>query len=226
MKQKGADFFIGLDLGQKRDFSTLAVVERISGPSTCYHLRHLERLDVNTSYLVVAQRARNLVEKTARHGNLLLVMDMTGLGAPVLDLLRTLGVRPVAITITAGRSISGTCEQFHVPKRALIATLVALFELCRLKIGLGIPNATELIDELLNFQLKIHRRTRQESYAAKGTNRHDDLVLALALAVFYAENLTQRTRDKAGIRGREDGADGQTNSKRKSVGAARSRSTE
>jgi hypothetical protein len=52
---------------------------------------------------------------------------------------------------------------------------------------LGIPLAAELIEELGNFQVRIHSRTRQESYGAKGRHKHDDLVLALALAVFCAE---------------------------------------
>ena len=75
----------------------------------------------------------------------------------------------------------------HVPKRALIATLVALFEAGRVGIAAEFPNSAELIEELLNVQVKINRRTRQESYGAKGKQRHDDLVLALALAVWYGE---------------------------------------
>ncbi len=189
MKSERADFFIGLDLGQKRDFSTLAVVERLSGPLPCYHLRHLKRLNLNSSYTAVAEHARDLVAMAARHGTAKLVMDMTGVGAPVRDLLHAHGVRPATITITAGHSISGIDEHLCVPKRVLIGTLVALIETGRLKIAPRIPNTEELIEELLNFQVKIHHRTRQESYGAKGRHQHDDLVLSLALAVFYAERI-------------------------------------
>jgi hypothetical protein len=71
----------------------------------------------------------------------------------------------------------------------LIGALAALFRASRLKIAAGMPNAAELIEELLNLQVKIHRRTRQESYGAGGRRKHDDLVLALALAAFYAERM-------------------------------------
>ena len=189
MKPDPAGFFVGLDLGQRLDFSALAVVERLPGPLPCHHLRHLERLNLNTPYPAVAQRARDLVATTALHGTTKLVMDATGVGVPVLDLLQAQGVRPAAITITGGHSTSGTGQHFHVPKRALIATLVALFKAGRLIIAAGIPLATELIEELRNFQVKIHSRTRQESYGAKGRHQHDDVVLALALAVFYAERI-------------------------------------
>ena len=182
-----ADFLIGLDLGQKHDFSALAVLEKRSGAVACYYLRHLERLQLHTPYPVVAQRAQMLVAMTARHGHTQLVMDLTGVGAPVFDLLQAAGVHPVTITITGGRSVSGTPPHLHVPKRVLISTLAALFGSGRLKIAEEIPYAAELNEELLNFQVKIDRRTRQESYGAKGGRKNDDLVLALALAAFYAE---------------------------------------
>jgi hypothetical protein len=188
MKPNKADFFIGLDLGQKHDFSAFAVLEKGSGDRPCYHLRHLERLRLNTPYPVVAQRVQILISLMGRH-HTQLVMDFTGVGAPVFDLLKAAGMNPVAITITSGHSVSETREHLHVSKRVLIGTLVALFGASRLKIAAGIPNAAELIEELLNLQVKIHRRTRQESYGAKGRRKHDDLVLALALAAFYAERI-------------------------------------
>jgi hypothetical protein len=187
MKPRAADFFIGLDPGQRLDFSALAVVERLPGPLPSYHLRHLERLNLNTPYPAVAVRARDLVAVTALRGTTKLVMDATGVGVPVLDLLRAQGLHPAAITITGGHSTSGTPEHLYVPKRKLISNLLGLFKSGRLIIGVGIPLAAELIEELQNFQVRIHGRTRQESYGAKGRHQHDDLVLALALAVFYAE---------------------------------------
>ena len=183
MKAGAGELFIGLDLGQKLDFSTFAVVERLLGSL----LRRLERLNLNTPYPAVAAHARDLLGKTANHGNAKLVIDATGVGAPVLDLLHAQGVCPVAITITAGRSVSGAGPHFHVPKRVLMRTLAALFGAGRFKIASGIPNSAELIEELLNLQAKIDRRTRQDSYGAKGKQKHDDLVLALALAIWYGE---------------------------------------
>ena len=92
MKPEASGFLIGLDLGQKRDFSALAVVERLPGRLPEYHLRHLERLNLNTPYPAVAARACDLVAKSARHGDTKLVMDATGVGVPVLDLVQAQGV--------------------------------------------------------------------------------------------------------------------------------------
>jgi len=189
MKPSEADFYIGLDLGQKRDFSTIAILEKRSGPVRGYHLRHLERIKLNTAYPAVAQRAQILVGMAACYGPTQLVVDLTGVGAPVFDLLQAAGVDAVAITITGGHSVSGPREHLRVPKRVLVGTLAALFAAGRLKIAAGIPHAAELIKELENFQVMINCRTRQESYGAKGGRKHDDLVLALALAAFYAERM-------------------------------------
>ena len=119
MKPNKADFFIGLDLGQKHDFSALAVLEKSSGAVPCYHLRHLERLKLNTPYPAVAQRAQStgrLTGATMPNSS----WTLTGVGAPVFDLLQAAGVNPVAITITGGHSVSETREHLHVPKRVLI----------------------------------------------------------------------------------------------------------
>ena len=46
-------YFIGLDLGQKRDFSAVAVVERAG---VGLHVRHLERMALGTPYAAVVAR--------------------------------------------------------------------------------------------------------------------------------------------------------------------------
>jgi hypothetical protein len=187
VKPEAVEFFLGLDLGQKQDFSAFACVQKVPGPLSGYDLRHLERLNLNMSYPAVARHTQDLVAKTRSHGKTTLVVDATGVGVPVLDLLRAYGVRPVAITITGGQSISGTDCDLHVPKRTLMRTLVALFGAGRLRIAAKLPYSIELTEELSSVQVKINRRTSHESYGARGAKRHDDLVLALALAVWYAE---------------------------------------
>lgn len=75
-------FFVGIDLGQSRDYTAIAVIERIparEGPdgrpagiaeqgtrsrtpiSSVLHVRHLERLALGTSYSAQAEHIRDLV---------------------------------------------------------------------------------------------------------------------------------------------------------------------
>jgi hypothetical protein len=99
-------FCIGLDLGQASDYTALAVVEKLEGSSdrpggrVPLHLRHLERYPLRTPYPEIADRVAALMRSdvlTVRTYNDLLqveelppelVIDQTGVGAPVADLLR------------------------------------------------------------------------------------------------------------------------------------------
>ena len=55
----------------------------------------------------------------------------------------------------------------------------------RLKIAPALPEAQTLISELQNFQAKI-TDTAYDSYGAWRENSHDDLVLSVALALWWA----------------------------------------
>ena len=65
-----------------------------------------------------------------------LVVDATGVGAPVVEVLRA--ARPpygvTAVTITAGEHAHGHGEEWHVPKKDLMAGLQVLLEAGQLKI--------------------------------------------------------------------------------------------
>jgi len=93
-------FFLGLDLGQKRDHTAIAVIER-SDVDTGFDpvhwarirerrfmLRHLARLPLGTPYPEVVDRVRELVRTPPLAGACTLVVDATGVGAPVIDLFK------------------------------------------------------------------------------------------------------------------------------------------
>ena len=179
-------FYIGVDLGQKRDYTALAIAEKTLQPSG-YAVRHLERIQLNIPYPAMADHVVRQLRSTMVCGTTALVVDSSGVGLPVLDLLRARGARPVAVTITGGKSVHQADGIFRVPKRDLVIGLVKLFDLGRLKIAAEIPHASELISELLEFRVRISQRTRRESYEAGKRSCHDDLVIAVALACWYAE---------------------------------------
>jgi len=117
------------------------------------------------------------------------VVDATGVGAPVVDLLRHAGVRSLeAITITAGDSVYQGGSHHRVPKRELVSTMVVLLQSGRLKVAEDLPDAGLLIQELLNFRIKIDPLTAHDSYGAWREGQNDDLVLATALACWYGES--------------------------------------
>jgi len=184
-----SDFILGLDLGQVKDYTALGVLERdgSSKQDRKYQLRRLERLPLGTTYPAVVTHVKELMEKEPLRGHVLLVVDATGVGLPVLDLLDQEGLRPIGITITGGTEATYVGRGYHVPKRDLVTNLQVLAQSGRLKVAENLPLAHIFVNELLKFKVEINKRGH-DSYEAWREGVHDDLVLAVALAAWYGQH--------------------------------------
>ncbi len=119
-----------------------------------------------------------------------LVMDATGIGAPVRDHLRSLGLTPVPVILTKGDAVHGVAGVgVGTPKRDLVQTLLVLFGTQRLKIPDSLPLLPVLMKEISNFRMSISQ-SGYDSYGA--STGHSDLVMSVALAVWWAEHLMKR----------------------------------
>lgn len=181
------EFYIGLDLGQSSDFTALSVLERIGGrKEAVYHVRHLERVR-NVPYPEIVSKTAEIMQSPALAGQADLVVDQTGVGAPVVDLFRQAGLKPTGVLIHGGDKASNEGHTWRVPKRDLVGSLQVLFQSGRFKISRKLPLASVLQSELLNFKVKIDPVTAHDSYSAWRERDHDDLVLSVALAVWLGE---------------------------------------
>ncbi len=185
-------FICGLDLGQASDFTALSVTEQIWSPAIKgyqYNLAYLNRPKLGTPYPDVVKAVKKLLWDKQLRTNCsdppYLVVDKTGVGAPVVDMFNATGVSPIAITITAGGKYNRVPHGYNVPKRDLVMRLVMLFQTGRFKIAAGIPLGNILIDELKNFKVKINTATGHDSYEAWRDKEHDDLVLSVAMAAWF-----------------------------------------
>ncbi|MFC1944687.1 hypothetical protein ACFLX5_04275 [Chloroflexota bacterium] len=102
------------------------------------------------------------------------------------DLFERAGLRPLGITITGGDTAHGESRQWRVPKRDLVGILQVAVQMGRFKVAQELPEAKALVDELLNFRVKINLKTAHDSYEALREGVHDDLVLSVALACWTA----------------------------------------
>ena len=75
-----------------------------------------------------------------------------------------------------------------MPKRDLVSVAQVAFQTERLKIAATLPDAPVLTRELQNFQVKISLDTAHDTYGAWREGAHDDLVLAVCLALWIAEH--------------------------------------
>jgi hypothetical protein len=190
------DYFTGLDLGQAQDYTALAVLERtVVTDSTVqgrqvwhYAVRHLERFPLGTAYTAVCTRVASLFAGPPLADSTL-VVDQTGVGRPVIDLLRRskLRARLRPVTITAGHKASpADGGGWLVPKKELVSTLQVLLQARRLKVSPALAEAATLVRELVNFQVKV-TAAAHETFGAWREGVHDDLVLAVAIAAWEAE---------------------------------------
>src|ERR1051325_1921076 len=129
-----ARYFIGLDLGQSQDFTAIAILERVElkGPwdavmyahkkMVAMRLRYLERLPLGTPYPEIVEQVAYLVRSGELREQCYLMVDATGVGRPVVDLLRQaeLDCCILPAVITAGHSESYSDGYYGVPKRDLI----------------------------------------------------------------------------------------------------------
>ncbi len=176
-------FYIGLDLGQRRDFSAIAVIER----AEYLHVRHLERIALGTPYAGVVARVGELARHRVLAGKARAVVDATGVGAPVVEKMRSgrVGCRVTAVTITGGERAHGFGEDWHVPKKDLLSGVRVLLEEGRLKIHRGLSESATLVRELTDIRVR-QAASGGVSMGAEGPGQHDDLALAVALACWRA----------------------------------------
>jgi hypothetical protein len=199
-------FYVGLDLGQSADYTALAVIHHVweqtapeGKPVKRLHLRHLERFDLRTPYPEIAQKVAAMMrderlratwydtrELVMRAIAPELVVDITGVGKAVTELLKSKGLRFKSVTITAGEQAHYANGSWRVPKLDLVAALEVSLQTDTLKVAESLELWPTLQEEMLNFKRKVKLNTPPDSYEYWRESEHDDLVLATALACWGA----------------------------------------
>jgi hypothetical protein len=123
--------------------------------------------------------------------NASLVIDQTGCGRPVFDMFVEEDLDPVGISIHGGDSESHDGWNWRVPKRDLVGCLQVLLQSGRLKVASKLELGPVLQAEMLNFRAKIDPATAHDSYSAWREADHDDLVLSVALAAWWGEQIPE-----------------------------------
>ena len=196
---------VGLDLGQSRNHTALAVLERNWVQATPeqflasagrgytgyfdYRITRLERLDLGTSYVDVAHHVKDYLDSIWYNCYKTLVMDATGVGSAVRDLFRSmkLNANLVSVSITGGPHTAvpstsrGAGGQVVVTSRSEILTkLVTSVEQAHFTIDDKLAEHREtLFNEMLNL------RPSGKPPFTDPAEGQDDLAFAVALAVWW-----------------------------------------
>jgi len=211
------EYVIGVDLGQAHDYTAVAVLERelretgrklkryayggghelVPELEAIYRVRHLERFPLGTAYPLQVERVKELTHATQRlrlrdgeRAKVRLVVDQTGVGRPVVDMLNRAGLRNLTpVTIHGGDQTVREGTSYRVPKRELVSVLQVLLQTRRLEVAAALELALMLQREMLAFKVEITKSGHDTYGNDWRENEHDDLVLAVALAAWAGERV-------------------------------------
>lgn len=198
-----SDLLVCLDLGQTTDPTALAILDRemVSMGSKLlprFLVRHLERLPLQTPYPVIVEGVKARIDTLRNDMRSLfpgdpqrkvqLIVDQTGVGRPVVDMLRAARLVPVGVSITTGevsRQVNDHWDEWHLAKRQLIMTFQVTLQQGRFRVARGLELAETLAKEAQNFEWRPNKRQDDSLYAAWREGTHDDLLFACALGVWW-----------------------------------------
>jgi hypothetical protein len=202
-----SNWHVGVDLGQSHDPTAICVLETKSaivpdwawsGPRfelprllaehkayvSPFNVVHLERLPLGMSYPEQVLFVASLIGREPLE-NPQTCIDFTGVGRPVYDLFQAARVPGiVGISITAGKDAQRTPTGWSVPKNILVSGVQAKLHTGQLKVAAGLLDAPILLKEFQDFRVSFTSAGNAIFNARSG--KHDDLVLAVALAVWGA----------------------------------------
>lgn len=190
------NYIAALDLGQTTDPSAYAIVEQSDKQPYRYCVRNLVRFDLRTPYPDIVRFVVDLHKRQQMRGAPLAI-DATGVGRPVVEMFAEAQVDAIVvpITITGGnRWTRDDTGEYRVPKGDLVGVMHVLITnrldyVPRLGVrpdGSG-ENLTALLKkEMTDFRVKISKAAH-EIYAAR-EGKHDDALLAVAMACWLGEN--------------------------------------
>ena len=212
-------WIVSVDLGQAHDPTAIAVIERRTEPTddwssirtdvatqTVYEVRHLERLPLGMAYPAQVDYIRDLSARSPlgrydRRGklNTSLVIDQTGVGRAVFDIFRQQGVKTTGVTITAGEAETSVSGGYRVAKLQLVSRLQAMLHSGDLKIAANLKDTPALVRELQDFRATFTSAGNATFNAREGA--HDDLVLAVAIGVWYGERMKRGSGRRMKLKG-------------------------
>lgn len=185
---------LGLDVGKEHDPPALAALHATGLPPEGGHRPFWDVLEVGNlplrlPYREIAARAVDLGRVFAGAGfPVVLTIDATGVGGPVVELAREQApeLHIVALTIGSGRALTHQApDDYVVGKHRLTEVLQVALQQHRLHLP-DTDGAREAGEQLRRFTSVPTATGYQRHEAATG---HDDLVLSLELAVWTGDAL-------------------------------------
>ena len=194
---------VGVDLGKSIDSTAISIIihHTVKGTNNWnvnharrmwteesvqrFDLVHLQRLPLGMNYVAQAHKIGELLQREPLKGaDAKLVVDQSGVGVGVVDLMEAQGLRPIRLQITAGAEETQDWPIHRVAKTILISRLEAAMHTGELHVAAALTEAKALREELRDFQRHVTASGANTWSARAG--KHDDIVLAVSYGIWWA----------------------------------------
>lgn len=184
------EFLFCADLGFASDYTALSILNRLGSTPAVYAVQYLRRLPLQTPYQQVAEVIDALIRREPlASSSVHLVVDATGVGRPVVEMLQDKDLDPISIYITAGYdSTQVSSGEWRVPKRQLVTAMQMVIQSDRMQVSDQLEHAQKFLAEAREFQLK-QRDSGALTFGASTEQVHDDLVLSVAMGLWFGESI-------------------------------------
>jgi hypothetical protein len=209
------EYAVLVDLAKKRDYTAIMVMKDNPQVVLGYELlKQLNRVvhyyDIvyitqkqGVHYHPIVDEIGELLQKASLVENAELIVDGTGVGEAVVEIMREKGLRPVPIVTTgagkvrevyadvaevfpgAPRLKMRTLKEIHVPKTDLVAAGQLLVQQERVRVAAGLKWAEEAREQFKRFRGKINEKTKRKVYEAETEEEHDDLVICFLMGAWW-----------------------------------------
>jgi hypothetical protein len=197
---------IGIDIGKRHDPTAIVVCvaeeRRNQGRwETHFSIPFLKRLELNTPY---PDQARQLLEISKKatlkfwedqqqknrtgmiRGQYQIYVDVTGVGDAVVDMLKpgakSIGPLHPCRFVAGDRINKVNYKEYMIGKAHFVSRLQVLAESKLIHLPPGHPEAQQLSQEMLDFDIDVDETSGKATFGAMRPGTHDDLVCALGLA--------------------------------------------
>lgn len=212
------EFICTVDLAKKRDYTTIQIYRdtpeiRHYPEETGRSPQIINWLDLTyqarmqgVRYTEQSKMIRELLRRTNMLNNTQLIVDGTGVGEAVVDIMREDGLMPLPIVSTGGNSVNPVYADFGkvfggssskqlrgaqvlkeitVPKDDMVHASMIVLEQGRLRMADNLQHRENFKMQMARFKGTFNEKTRNRTFNNDQDTTHDDFVVTFMLAAWW-----------------------------------------
>jgi hypothetical protein len=221
------EYTISVDIAKKSDYTAIQIYRKkaiiVPGKKLLgqrdmkinkFDLVKMEKIQ-GANYNAIAQRILLLATVPNLLGKCDIIVDGTGVGEAVVDIMRELKLRPISIVFTGGNeyrevydsplNVFGNkntrtggmqvLKQINVPKKDLVDAAVLVLQQGLLRFSPGVMYKEDFLLQLSKFKGKINEKGNTR-YEADKESTHDDLVASFLMFAWWQHYQEPREREE------------------------------